>query len=344
MLERMRAPRLGSLGCIATVTLAVAAACGGDDAAPSPSPLAGAAGLAGETAEAGAGAGGTPGGDAGAAGAGNDGHGAAGGEGPNPPHAGGEGGGEPGGRGNGAGGGGAGRGGNSGTAGAAGDGATSGASGAAGSGATGGGGQAGSGTGGSGGGETVPDQLTVCDRLGGNSAPLSFDVTFGYEARVIADCRVNWVTILYYDSSIGFDDRAHFVQQLFHFTLDVWGCPGREPPASFALLNRDAPLSVADAAALIDHYVEISEVVANLSAREAADLRTILLRHAAPLVALSGEEEFSDPNCDGPGGDGGAGGEPGAAGSGAGGGGGGGEGGASATGGAGGNVGGDGGS
>ncbi|HEY3498917.1 MAG TPA: hypothetical protein VGK73_29705, partial [Polyangiaceae bacterium] len=181
--------------------------------------------------------------------------------------------------------------------------------GSAGSGAT-GGSAAGEG-GGAGEGEPPLEQLTVCSRVS-SPAVTGSSVSRGYEVLVIADCHVNWVTSLYYDTSIGLDRRSQFFQQLLSFTYQLWGCAGHPPPERFALVYDDVALSAADAATLIDHYVDIATSVLTLSPQEIADMRAILARHAEPLVELSGEQDYSNPRCNG--GAGGAGGSSGGAG------------------------------
>lgn len=161
------------------------------------------------------------------------------------------------------------------------------------------------------------EQLSICDRVTDVTGDARA-VAIGFEALTIGDCRVNWVTTLYYDSSIGLNVRADFIRELVAWSMGLWGC--LPPPEGFALLHHAVPLGAADAATLIDFYVDISTEILTLSPREIADMRTILEAHAAPLVAEAGEEGFLSPNCDEPGaggaGGGGPGGEGGAAGAG----------------------------
>jgi hypothetical protein len=154
----------------------------------------------------------------------------------------------------------------------------------------------------------------VCLRLEDSTAS-SFDASLAFESAVIADCRVNWVTSLYYDATQGLNERADFLNQLLHFNLRLWGCPGTAAPTSFDLIHEPAPLSAADAGALIDSYVDVLTDLLTLSAGEVSDLRTVLGNLSEPLLLTPDPGDFTDSRCaaGGGGGEGGAG-DPGAAG------------------------------
>jgi hypothetical protein len=162
-------------------------------------------------------------------------------------------------------------------------------------------------TGAGGTGSTVPDQLAICVRLD-SPTPLSLDTTLAFEKAVIKDCDINWVTSLYYDSSVGFDERSEFLNQLLHFNLDLWGCPGTPAPDSFDLIYKPAPLSAADVVALIDAYVAVSTDLLTLSPGEVSDMRAVLGQLSAPLLIDPDPGDFSDSRCVSAGGAGGEGG------------------------------------
>jgi hypothetical protein len=149
---------------------------------------------------------------------------------------------------------------------------------------------------GAGGGPPDPEQLDICLRLG-DTTSLSLSLSLKFEKKVIADCRVNWVTYLYYDSSKGLNDRADFLQQLLQFNLSVWGCPLAAKPDSFDLIYLPAPLSGLDASTLIDEYVAASDEVVNLSDSEASELRTLLGNLSELLLIEPDPGDFSDSRC-----------------------------------------------
>jgi hypothetical protein len=197
-------------------------------------------------------------------------------------------------------------------AGGSGGGRASGGKGGTGAGATGGSettgavaGEGGVGLTGSGGtgGNPPPDRLSVCVRLD-DPTDLAIDNSLAFERAVIADCHVNWVTSLYYDSSRGFDERPEFLSQLLEFDLALWGCR-THAPEDFDLLYTPAPLSRADAAALIDAYVGVATEELDLSAGEIAELRGVLERLSAGLLLDPDPGDFTASRC-APEGDGGA--------------------------------------
>jgi hypothetical protein len=162
------------------------------------------------------------------------------------------------------------------------------------------GGSAGSGgtgpMGGTGGQAPEPEQLSVCIRLE-DSTGSSFDTSLAFESAVIADCRVNWVTTLYYDAAQGLNERADFLNDLLHFNLRLWGCPGTAAPTSFELIHEPAPLSVADAGALIEAYVDVASDLLTLDPAEESDLRVVLGNLSEPLLVTPDPGDFTDSHC-----------------------------------------------
>ena len=159
------------------------------------------------------------------------------------------------------------------------------------------------------GGSSDPTQLAVCVRVD-DPTSLSFDTTVAFESAVITDCRINWVTSLYYNSSTGLNDRSDFLNQLLHFNLDLWGCTGRSAPTSFDLIYAPAPLSLADVGALIDAYVVVATTELTLSPGEITDLRALLEHLSEPLLLDPDPGDFSASSCvelGGAGGEGGTG-------------------------------------
>jgi hypothetical protein len=126
---------------------------------------------------------------------------------------------------------------------------------------------------------------------------LTFDVTLGYESALIADCRVNWVTTLYFDSSIGLNERDVFLNNLILWNLELWGC-NATAPSSFALIHRPVPLTSADARALIDDYVAVATDRLSMSPPEIAEMRALLTRLSEPVVEEV-SDEYSNPDCAG---------------------------------------------
>jgi hypothetical protein len=157
--------------------------------------------------------------------------------------------------------------------------------------------------GGSGGGGDGPDQLSICLRLQ-QSARLAINVALGYEDAMIADCRVNWTTILYFDSSIGLNERDVFLNNLTVWNSQLWGCTN-VVPESFALIHGSAPLTSADAEALIDDYVEVATNLLSMSPPEISEMRDLLGRLSQSVIEEV-SDDYSNPDC-GAGGDGGSG-------------------------------------
>jgi hypothetical protein len=167
----------------------------------------------------------------------------------------------------------------------------------------GGGGSDGGGEGGGGGSGDVPDQLTICQRLTGTTS-LSIDVTNAYEEALIADCRVNWTTLLYFNPPL--DVRYMFLNNLVVWNLELWGPPcSTVAPTEFALIYEPAPLTSADAQLLIDIYVEQATSLLAMSPPEIEEMRALLGRLSQPVIERV-SDEYSRPDCAG--GAGGAGG------------------------------------
>jgi hypothetical protein len=157
--------------------------------------------------------------------------------------------------------------------------------------------------GGSGGADDEPDRLSICLRLQ-QSGRLAINVALAYEDALIADCRVNWTTILYFDSSIGLNERDVFLNNLTVWNSELWGCTNTAP-TSFALIHRPAPLTSADAQALIDDYVEVATNLLSMSPPEISEMRALLGRLSQPVIEEV-SDDYSNPDC-GAGGAGGAG-------------------------------------
>jgi hypothetical protein len=257
------------VGVIASVCTALSLglpACDGDQ----PGPSGGDAGDAGESSQGGDGSGGSSGseggGEAGAPGVGGTGQG-----------------GEPGSGGS--------SGGRSGNGGSGGSGANGGTTGGGGTAQGGDGGNEG-GSGGSG----EPDQLTICLRLM-RAGTLSFDTTLAYEEALIADCRVNWTTTLYFDPSINLMVRDEFLNNLIAWNLSLWDC-NPTAPTEFSLIYEPAPLTSADARALIDIYVEAASSLLSMSPPEIEEMRALLDRLSQQTIDRV-SDEYSNPDCAG---------------------------------------------
>lgn len=152
------------------------------------------------------------------------------------------------------------------------------------------GGQLGSGGDAGGGDASTSVALSVCVRLQSPSV-LSFDVTRTYDHTVYADCRVKWVANLYLDV----DQREVFLNNLLAWNMRFWGCTP-PPPDNFALIFKPAPLTSADAAALIDDYVDVATQALGLSAPEITEMRAALTNLAKSTIAtVSGE--YSHSQC-----------------------------------------------
>jgi hypothetical protein len=149
--------------------------------------------------------------------------------------------------------------------------------------------------------------LSLCVRLDSPTV-LSFDLTRAYDHKVYADCRVKWVTDLY----LRVDSRDAFLNNLLAWNMQFWGCT---PPAptDFALIYAPTALTSADAAALINDYIDAASVALAMSAPEIAGMRAALQRLSQSVVVRT-SDEFSNPSCS----DAGAGGSGGVAGAGGG--------------------------
>ena len=154
-------------------------------------------------------------------------------------------------------------------------------------------------------GMVAPEQLTFCPRLTTPSVN-AFDVTRAYDHAVYDDCRVTWVTNLY----LVVNAREDFLNNLLSWSLRFWGC---QSPAvdDFALIYQKAPLTSADAAALIDDYIVVATAELTLSTQESSDMRAALTRLAQQTIAQD-SADYSNSTCGGPGGTGGPGGAGGA--------------------------------
>jgi hypothetical protein len=177
-------------------------------------------------------------------------------------------------------------------------------------------GEAGDGNTAGAGGAGIPEQLSLCTRLGdfNNATNLDLYVTLDFENAFAADCRINWVFSLYYDSATQLNQRYDFLNQLLAFNFELWGCFGSPPPDSFDLIYKPHPLSRADRDLLIDEYVAVATDDLSMSPNEVAAMREWLVYLSDPLIISPDPGGFSQPNCSTKGGAGGEGGEAGAAG------------------------------
>jgi hypothetical protein len=130
-----------------------------------------------------------------------------------------------------------------------------------------------------------------CARLD-TPSPDATKVTLEFERRVFCDCRVKWVIRLYLDLG----ERDTYLNALKEWNLHFWGC--EQPPVEdFKLIHTETPLSRADAATLIEHYVDVARAELTLSAFEAEQVRAHLERLSAPL--LTEKPDFSNAQCGG---------------------------------------------
>jgi hypothetical protein len=142
------------------------------------------------------------------------------------------------------------------------------------------------------------EQLTFCARLTSPTV-LAFNMTRAYDHAVYGDCRVTWVTNLYLDAGA----RETFLNNLLSWSYRFWGC--QTPPVDdFALIYQPAPLTSADAAALIDDYMIAAIDQLTLSASESDAMRAALLRLSLQTVAQD-SPDFSNSTCNATGGTGG---------------------------------------
>ena len=101
--------------------------------------------------------------------------------------------------------------------------------------------------------------------------------------------------------------REAFLNDLLSWCLRFWGCQAPTVDAlvdDFALIYQPAPLTSADAAALIDDYMLVATASLALSAPESEAMRAALLRLSRQTVARD-SAEFSHSTCDAGGGAGG---------------------------------------
>jgi hypothetical protein len=152
-----------------------------------------------------------------------------------------------------------------------------------------------------GGGSDGPNQLQICDRLAATTptSALSYDLTMAYESTMVADCRANWVTTLYFDPETNRNDRAPFLNTLIQWNLRLWGCQ-TALPRNFPLIYQgdgvEAVLTRGDAQALIDSYMAVAVDMLNLSPSERTDMRNIISRLSEPAL-LSNSDELSHSAC-----------------------------------------------
>ena len=134
------------------------------------------------------------------------------------------------------------------------------------------------------------EALTFCPRLITPSLS-AFDVTRDYDHAVFADCRVKWVTNLYLQAGA----REDFLNDLLSWSLDFWGC--LPPPVdNFALIYQSAPLTSADAAAIIDDYMLVATADLTLSTSESQAMRAALGRLSQQTIAQD-SPDYSQSTC-----------------------------------------------
>jgi hypothetical protein len=111
---------------------------------------------------------------------------------------------------------------------------------------------------------------------------LSKAVDDQYILLIQADCRVHKAN--YPPGGDGGEAFATWRNLLYAYNLDLWGCTGKTP-TGFALLSTAfQEMSEADAAQLIELYLNAATNVLALTAREVADLRRDLQRLANPRI------------------------------------------------------------
>ncbi|HEY1534876.1 MAG TPA: hypothetical protein VGF76_12685, partial [Polyangiaceae bacterium] len=155
------------------------------------------------------------------------------------------------------------------------------------------------------------EALTFCPRLM-TPAVLAYSLALAYDHAVFADCRVKWVTSLYLQAGA----RSDFLNSLDAWSQRLWGCLP-PPVANFALIYQTAPLTSADAAALIDDYMAVAIDLLTLSSAESQAMRAALGRLSQQTIAQD-SPSYSHSTCDagGAGGTGGTAGTSGTAGTG----------------------------
>jgi len=137
---------------------------------------------------------------------------------------------------------------------------------------------------------SAPVGLDLCVRLTTPSV-FAFDITRAFDHAVFADCRVKWVVNLYLDV----DQRAEFLNNLLAWNMQFWGC-NPPPPSNFGLIFKPAPLTSADAAALVDIYIQTATEPLGLSDPEIKAMRAALLELAKTTVAKV-SAEYSHSEC-----------------------------------------------
>jgi hypothetical protein len=148
--------------------------------------------------------------------------------------------------------------------------------------------------------------LHICVRLD-SPTKLSFEVTKLYELKVYDDCRINWVSGLY----LAIDERVEFLNNLVAWNMALWGC-STPAPTDFRLIHVSTELTTADAALLVNHYLDAAQQKLSMGAAEISEMRSALEKLSAPLTIAS--TKFSHPNCVNNGGAGGSSGNAGSAG------------------------------
>jgi hypothetical protein len=132
------------------------------------------------------------------------------------------------------------------------------------------------------------EQLGVCARLSG-LVQLADNVGRAYSVAAYADCRIQWVIPLgapLYD----------FRNELVAWSLGLWGCPGRSPVDTFALVYETPALSPGDATLLTEHYMKAAQTELDLSSGEFDEMQAALGRLAAPLLSGTSTEP-SNSQC-----------------------------------------------
>jgi hypothetical protein len=138
------------------------------------------------------------------------------------------------------------------------------------------------------------EQLTFCARFDIPSPSQdAFNVSRDYDHTVYADCRVSWVINLYLVPH----ERDTFLNNLLSWNYGLWGCLGAPAVNDFALIYGKAPLTSADASALIDDYMVVAIADLKLSAQESHDLRAALVRLSQQTIAQD-STDFSHSSCD----------------------------------------------
>jgi hypothetical protein len=142
--------------------------------------------------------------------------------------------------------------------------------------------------------EVAPGKA-LCVRLNDLQHPthltqLTVSVTQEYLGRVAADCSVAKLI-----PSI--DEFPIFANDVLAFNVALWGCPGSSPPTDFGLIpDGIADLTSSDLARLIQHYVDGSTLVLELTPAEAAQMQLDVMRLSVDVPAVE-SPEFSLSRC-----------------------------------------------